>query len=213
LSSRPYVIGLTGNIATGKSLIAQMLGEWGAEHVDADRLAHRAMARGTATWTRIVDAFGEGILGPEGEVDRARLGAIVFSAPDAMARLEAIVHPDVIARTRARIAHSSARVVVVEAIKLIESGMVAALCDALWVVTAPREVQIARLIVGRGMSHADAVLRVDAQPPQAQKVARADVVIDNGGSIEAARAQVMRAWAEIDLSGRPIRRAERGDGR
>ncbi|MBN1641353.1 MAG: dephospho-CoA kinase [Anaerolineae bacterium] len=211
MSSGPYVIGLTGNIATGKSLVAQIMVAWGAEHIDADRLAHQAMARGTATWVRIVDAFGDQILGADGEIDRSRLGSIVFSAPDALARLERIVHPDVIARTRARIAHSNARVCVVEAIKLIESGMVAALCDALWVVTAPREVQIARLIAERGMSRADAVLRVDAQPPQADKVARADVVIDNGGSIEAVRAQVARAWAAIDRTV-GTRNVAKGDG-
>jgi dephospho-CoA kinase len=196
------VIGLTGNIATGKSLVGQMLARRGAEHIDADRLAHQAMARGTAPWARIVDAFGEGILGPDGEIDRARLGAIVFSAPDALARLERILHPDVIARTRARIARSTARVVVVEAIKLIESGMVRALCDALWVVTAPREVQIARLVAARAMCRQDAILRVDGQPPQADKVAQADVVIDNGGTIEDTHAQVARAWAGVD----------RGDG-
>ncbi len=201
MSERPYVIGLTGNIATGKSLVARMLAEWGAEHVDADRLAHQAMAQGTPTWARIVKAFGEQVLQADNEIDRARLGVIVFSAPDALVRLERIVHPDVIVRTRARIARSSASAVVVEAIKLIESGIVMALCDTLWVVTAPREVQIARLIAERGMSHDDAVLRVDAQPPQAAKIARADVVIDNGGSIESTRAQVARAWAAIGLPG------------
>ena len=198
---QPYVIGLTGNIATGKSTVGRMLAEWGAEHIDADRLAHQVMACGTAAWEQIVRAFGREVLRPDGEIDRARLGAIVFSDDDALARLEGIVHPPVIARTRERIARSSAPAVVVEAIKLIESGMVAELCDALWVVVAPRDVQIERLVAGRGLSREDAVARVDAQPPQSAKVAHADVVIDNGGSIEATRRQVARAWDALELPG------------
>lgn len=198
---RPYVIGLTGNIATGKSTVGRMLAEWGAEHIDADRLAHQVMACGTAAWEQIVRAFGREVLRPDGEIDRARLGAIVFSDDDALARLEGIVHPPVIARTRERIARSSAPAVVVEAIKLIESGMVAELCDALWVVVAPRDVQIERLVAGRGLSREDAVPRVDAQPPQSAKVAHADVVIDNGGSIEATRRQAARAWDALELTG------------
>jgi dephospho-CoA kinase len=198
LSDRPYVIGLTGNIATGKSLVGYMLAERGAEHIDADRLAHQVMARGTEAWGQIVRAFGPQILRPDGEIDRARLGAIVFADEDALARLEQIVHPPVIARTEERIRHSTAPVVVVEAIKLIESGMVARLCDALWVVVAPRAVQIERLTAHRGASREDAVARVDAQPPQSAKVAEADVVIDNGGSIEDTRRQVARAWDAIE---------------
>lgn len=193
------MIGLTGNIATGKSTVGRMLAERGAEHIDADHLAHQVMARGTDAWEQIVRAFGREILRPDGEIDRARLGAIVFSDDGALARLESIVHPPVIARTQERIAHSSAPVVVVEAIKLIESGMVAELCDTLWVVVAPRAVQIERLEAGRGLSHEDAAARVDTQPPQSIKVARADVVIDNGGSIEATQRQVAQAWDALGL--------------
>jgi len=198
LSERPYVIGLTGNIATGKSLVGRMLAERGAEHIDADRLAHQVMARGTEAWVQIVRAFGPHILQSDGEIDRARLGEIVFGDPDALARLERIVHPPVIARTEELIRHSTAPVVVVEAIKLIESGMVARLCDALWVVVAPRAVQIERLMAQRGLSYEEAVARVDAQPPQSAKVIEADVVIDNGGSIEDTRRQVARAWDVIE---------------
>lgn len=198
MSDRPYVIGLTGNIATGKSLVGYMLAECGAEHIDADRLAHQAMARGTETWEQIVCAFGPQILQPDGEIDRAQLGAIVFADDDALARLERIVHPPVIARTEELIRHSTAPVVVVEAIKLIESGMVARLCDALWVVVAPRAVQVERLVANRGLSRKEAIARVDAQPPQSAKVAEADVVIDNGGSIEDTRCQVAHAWDAIE---------------
>jgi dephospho-CoA kinase len=194
------VIGLTGNIATGKSLVGKILVRLGAEHIDADQLAHQAMACGQPAWQRIVATFGEDVLQPDGEIDRHKLGAIVFSDRDALAQLEHIVHPEVIGCTQERIAASEASVVVVEAIKLIESGMVIQLCDHLWVVCAPREVQIERLMDQRGLSYEDAVLRIDAQPPQSGKVARADVVIDNGGTIEATERQVERAWAELGIA-------------
>jgi dephospho-CoA kinase len=194
---RPYTIGLTGNIATGKSLVGQMLAELGAVHIDADRLAHEVMARGTPAWSDVVAAFGREIVGPEGEIDRRRLGRIVFADPGALARLEEIVHPAVIARTRQLIAASEAPAVVVEAIKLIESGMVRQLCDALWVVTAPRQVQLERLMAFRSLGRAEALTRIDAQPPPELKVAQADVIIDNGGDIEATRRQVQRAWAKV----------------
>lgn len=196
-SKRPFVIGLTGNIATGKSLVGQMLIELGAEHVDADLLAHEAMAPGTPAYGEIVAAFGREILEPGGEIDRRRLGQIVFADPDALARLEQIVHPRVIARTEQWIAASEASVAVVEAIKLIESGMVRQLCDALWVVTAPRQVQLERLMEFRGLNRAEALLRIDAQSSQEFKVAQADVVIDNGDTIEATRRQVERAWTRL----------------
>jgi dephospho-CoA kinase len=118
-----------------------------------------------------------------------------------LARLEAIVHPEVIALTRQRIASSTAPVIVIEAIKLIESGMVCQLVDRLWVVTAPREAQLARLVAHRGLSCTEAALRIDTQPPQTEKVAQADVVIDNGGTIEAAVRQVEQAWQDIQLRG------------
>jgi len=193
------VIGLTGNIATGKSLVGRTLSRLGAQHIDADRLAHQVMASGTPAWGEIVAAFGPQIVGPDGDIDRSKLGAIVFANPTALARLEAIVHPEVIACTRRQIASSTAPVVVVEAIKLIESGMVQQLVDTLWVVTAPREVQLARLMAYRGLSRTEATMRIDAQPLQAAKVAQADVVIDNGGTIEATVRQVEQAWQEIQI--------------
>ena len=194
------MIGLTGNIATGKSLVGQMLAQLGAEHIDADQWAHQVMACGQPAWQQIVVTFGEGILQSSGEIDRHELAKVVFSDASALAQLERIVHPRVIARTRERIAASLSGAVVVEAIKLIESGMVIQLCDALWVVTAPREVQIARLVEQRGLSYEDAVLRVDAQPPQSDKIARADVVIDNGGTVKATERQVKQVWAELAIA-------------
>ena len=197
MSKRPFVIGLTGNIATGKSMVGGMLSELGAEHIDADRLAHQVTAPGTPVRQQIADTFGSEVLTPDGTIDRPKLGSIVFADPCALARLEAIVHPAVIQVTRERIGASTAPVVVIEAIKLIESGMVRLLCDALWVVTAPLEAQIQRLIESRNLSRDQAVLRIDAQPPQQAKVAQANVVIDNSSTPDAAREQVVRAWLEI----------------
>ena len=215
---RPTVIGLTGNIASGKSLVGRILVRLGADHsatsrgavthIDADRLSREVMAPGTAVWRQIVAEFGDAHLGgdivaPDGTLDRAKLGALVFRDPAALARLEAIVHPAVIALAEERIAATTtagepcASVVVVEAIKLIESGMLRRLCDVLWVVTAPAEVRLERLVQQRGLDRAAAQARIDAQPPEAYKVAQADVVIDNGGTLEELVRQVEQAWAAL----------------
>lgn len=191
-----YLIGLTGNIATGKSAVARMLAELGARSIDADRVAHEVMRHGTPTWQAVVGAFDPTILAPDGEIDRKRLGKIVFTDPDALHRLEAIVHPAVGLAVSEAIAATTERVVVVEAIKLIEAGMHRAY-HALWVTTCPAEIQIARLVSQRGLSKGEARLRVEAQPPQAEKVALADVVIDTGGTLEDTRRQVLAAWEAI----------------
>jgi len=191
-----YLIGLTGNIATGKSAVAQMLAELGARTVDADRVAHDVMRHGTPTWQAVIDAFSPAILAPDGEIDRRRLGEIVFADPEALRRLEAIVHPATVQAVAVEIAEATERVVVVEAIKLIEAGMYRSY-HALWVTTCAPETQIARLTALRGLSEAEARLRVEAQPPQAEKVALADVVIDTGGTLKDTRRQVLAAWEAI----------------
>ncbi len=187
-----YLIGLTGNIATGKSTVARMLAELGATVIDADRVAHEVMRAGTPVHRAVVEAFGEGILRPDGEIDRARLGAIVFSDPQALARLEAIVHPAVGEEVARRIAAAPTPVVVVEAIKLIEAGM-ARICNSLWVTTCSPEEQVRRLMADRSLSREEAERRVNAQPPQEEKIARADVVIRTDGTIEETREQVERS--------------------
>jgi dephospho-CoA kinase len=193
---RPFLIGITGNIGTGKSTVAGMLVDLGAETIDADKVAHRVMRRGTTAYDRILEAFGAGILTPGGEIDRKALGAIVFDDPRALARLEAVVHPATLEAIERRVAAASANVVVVEAIKLLESGL-ADRCDSVWVVTCRREQQIERLLRHRDLSQEEAVQRVEAQPPQEEKVERADVVIDNSGSLSMTREQVETAWEEV----------------
>ncbi len=191
-----YVIGLTGNIATGKSVVRKMLEHLGAYGIDADRLAHRAIARGAPGYGPVVETFGRWILGPDGEIDRQRLGRIVFSDPEALARLEAIIHPLVEQAIHYLIRSTPHKVVVIEAIKLLESGL-HKLCDAVWVVDAPPEVQMERLIKQRHMSTDEARQRVMAQPPQSLKRARADVIIDNSRTFEYTWRQVVDAWMKI----------------
>ena len=203
----PYIIGLTGNIGTGKSTIAATLRELGAEVIDADRVAHELMVPGAPEWERLVARFGPDIIQPDGVVDRRKLGAVVFSDPAALRDLEAILHPGVRPRIRARFAATERPVVVVEAIKLLEAGLYREV-DAVWVVTADRDTQVRRLVATRGLSRAEAELRVDAQPPQADKVARGDVVIENSGDLDAVRAQVQAAWRAIEEGSAPQRRGE-----
>ncbi len=194
--SDPFVIGLTGNIATGKSVVAQMLADWGAEAIDADRVAHALMRPGTPAHAAIVERFGAQVVRDDGGIDRARLGSQVFSDPQALADLERILHPAVIREVGRRIERTTAAVVVVEAIKLIEAGM-AETCDAIWVTICPAEERVRRLVEERGMSRADARQRVAAQPSQSKKVAHADVVIDTEGTLASTRAQVEAAWHRL----------------
>jgi dephospho-CoA kinase len=194
--TRPFVIGLTGNIATGKSTVAEMLANLGAEAIDADRVAHAVMRPGTPAHAAIVERFGSDVLRDDGAIDRARLGAQVFSDPQALQDLERIVHPAVIEEVERSIEESPAEVVVVEAIKLLEAGMTGS-CDAIWVTVCPAEERVRRLVEERGMASADARQRVAAQPPQSEKVARADVVIDTDVSLAATRAQVEAAWMRL----------------
>lgn len=194
--ARPLLIGLTGNIATGKSTVAQMLAGWGAEVIDADLVAHQMMRAGTPVHAQIVEVFGPRVVGPDGEIDRKRLGDIVFADPQALALLEAIVHPATLEAVSRRMAASSADVLVIEAIKLIEAGMADA-CHSVWVTTCRPEQQVRRLMRSRGLSRADAEQRVCAQPPPEEKVARADVVVDNSGTLSQTRKQVQVAWERL----------------
>lgn len=193
-SPAKLVIGLTGNIGVGKSTVMAMLAGLGAVGIDADKVAHQVMEPGQPAYAPIIARFGPQIAPEHGPIDRLRLGQIVFSDPAALADLEAIVHPAVFQVIQRRVDEADAPVVVIEAIKLLEAGLSRQLCQQVWVVTAPRAQQIQRLMQTRGLSEAEATLRIDAQPPQADKIAQADVVIDNGGSLEDVRAQVERAW-------------------
>ncbi len=193
-----YLVGLTGNIATGKSTVAKMLEELGATVIDADALVHELQRKGTSVYDDIVAAFGAGILDRAGEIDRKALGAIVFADAAQLRKLESIVHPAVLIESMRRISEATTPVAVYEAIKLIEAGRVE-MFDALWVVTARSDAQVRRLMRDRQMSEAEARQRVEAQPPQSEKVTRATVVIDNSGTLEDTRRQVATAFQAIEL--------------
>ncbi len=190
------LIGLTGNIACGKSTVLRQLQALGAYTIDADRLIHDILRKDGDAYAPVVAEFGDGILGEDGEIDRRALGKIVFSDPAKLRRLEEIEHPIVRRVIEGRIGEAQQPVVVLDAIKLIELGW-ADRCDMVWVVTCRREQQIERLMRTRGYSQPEAEMRADAQSPQEDKVARADVVIDNSGDVNDTRSQVLRAWKAL----------------
>lgn len=191
-----YVIGLTGNIATGKSVARRMLEHLGAYTIDADSLTHRAYAKGAPGYQLVLDRFGKWLLNREGEIDRKKLGNLVFSDPEAMKQLEEIVHPLVRQAVEMLLQRAKQQVVVVEAIKLLE-GDLRKVCDTIWVTNAPESVQVERLMRKRGLTEAQALERVRAQSPQSQKIKMGNMVITNTGSYEDLWKQVSEAWKEI----------------
>lgn len=198
-----YLIGLTGNIATGKSTVSNILAQLGARIIDADLVAHAVLKRGTPAWRALIDAFGYDILQYDGTIDRRKLGALVFNDASKLRTLEQITHPAI----RAELAlilrdvmlspESADTIVVIEAVKLYEGGLYEQM-DALWVVTAPPTEQLRRLMQERGLTQAEADARLLSQPPTEEKIQRANIVIDNGGSIEDLRVQVMRGFVQIN---------------
>ncbi len=193
------VIGLTGGIGSGKSAVARMFRDLGAEVIDADQVARDVVEPGQPALADLVAAFGPGILGPDGRLDRKRLGERVFADADARKRLNAITHPRIGAETARRIqalGAQGASVVIYEAALLVENGLHAGL-GGLVVVSAPEETQIARVVARDGLSEAEARARMAAQLPLAAKIAAATHVIDNSGPLEHTRRQVEQAWKHI----------------
>ena len=188
-----FVIGLTGNIGTGKSVVRRMLEHLGAYGIDADALSHRAMAKGAPAYEPILEAFGHYILDKEGEIDRGKLGRLVFTDPEALTQLESIVHPLVEQAVDLIIKRSTQKVIVIEAIKLLESKL-ADYCDNIWVVYSPPEIQLHRLTNLRGMHEKEARQRISSQIPQENRLARATVVIKNVSTFEDTWRQVTTAW-------------------
>jgi dephospho-CoA kinase len=194
--SSALVIGLTGNIACGKSTVLRRLAALGAGVFEADVVTREIQRRGQPGFDATVALFGPGMIGPDGELDRRAIGNRVFADSAALARLEAAIHPLVRAAIARQLATMPEPVIIIDAIKLLESPLVA-YCREIWVVTCTPEQQVARLTASRGLSEAEAWLRVQAQPPQAEKGARATVVIDNSGALPATLAQVDAAWARL----------------
>ncbi len=188
-----YLIGLTGNIGTGKSLVRKLLERMGALGIDADELTRQASMQGAPAFAAIRARFGESILDAQGEIDRKKLGSIVFSDAAALRDLEAILHPQVSRATAALVERSPLPVVVIEAIKLFESDL-AAQCRSIWMVDADEKTVFDRLQRLRGMNRAEAGQRLANQSAAAEKLRRADVVIQNSGSIFETWGQVRSVW-------------------
>lgn len=195
-----YLIGLTGGIAAGKSTIARQLAEHGAVVIDADQIAREVVEPGTPALGQIARVFGVDVLRTDGTLDRAALGGRVFGDPDALERLNAIVHPAVGERTAELIAEASASdpdAVVVYDVPLLVEAAVKNPFDLVVVAHAPAETRIERLVSLRGMSESDARARVTAQASDAERLQAADVVIDTAGTEEYTLAQADELWQDV----------------
>jgi len=198
-------VGLTGGLASGKSTVTALFRELGAFSVDADRIAHELLAPGGRAEAAVVTRFGRGIVGAGEAIDRKALAAIVFSDPRALADLNAIVHPMVREEIARRIEARAAQpdpppVALVDAALLVESGIHRDL-DALIVVSCREGTQIVRATARGGLTPDEARARIAAQAPLAEKIAVADYVIDNDGSLDDTKRQVREVWGELRKKG------------
>lgn len=190
------VIGLTGPIGAGKSTVAGMLRELGAKVLDADAIVHDEQSRGTTGYSAIIQTFGTRVLREDKEIDRAKLAEEVFGDPAKLAKLERIMHPRVVSRIlEARKMLREGDVLVVEAIKLLESGL-RNVCDEVWVVLAPREVMLERL-AARGLPRAEAEMRLANQYGEEAFRTAADVVIENGADRDRTKERVRAEWSRL----------------
>jgi dephospho-CoA kinase len=180
-------------------VVRRMLEHLGAYTIDADSLAHRVISKGAPGYQPVLDKFGSWLLDKDGQIDRGKLGRLVFSDAEALAQLEDIVHPYVTQAVEMLIKRATQNVVVIEAIKLLESDL-RRKCDSIWVVDAPQEIRIERLIRKRGLNREDALQRVHSQPAQEDKLKVANVVVTNNGSYEDLWKQVSEAWKHIPLA-------------
>jgi dephospho-CoA kinase len=194
------IIGLTGGIGSGKSVVGAMLAELGAHVIDTDKVGHRVYAPGSEGFTRILKAFGRAIVGPDGTIDRKRLGAVVFADAEKRATLNGIVHPlifqEIMREIGERRTAGFAGPIVLEAPILVEAKGTG-LVDQIWVVTAPPDAVRRRLMTSRAMTQAEIEARVAAQLDDAERRRHADVVIENDGDLASLRSVVEAAWRTL----------------
>jgi dephospho-CoA kinase len=204
------LVGLTGNIAAGKSTVAQFLSERGATIIDADILARRSVERGTAAYDKIVRHWGSAVLAPDGLLDRAALRRAVFHDPEQLEQLNEIVHPEVERQRVALVAEAKERgdrIVICDIPLLFERHLVDRF-DRVILVDAPREVRLERLVQERELPEADAMAMIAAQMPADLKRARADHVIDNDGTLGKLETKVREVWSALQQDERARERAK-----
>lgn len=189
------ILGITGNIACGKTSVGKMLLDLGVEkYIDADALVHQLYQSGQPIAREVAKTFGAGVIAADGSVDRQALGALVFQDAQALRRLEEIVHPAVGRAMLQELASvSSDGIVVIDAVKLLEGGS-GALCQSKWLIVCPEEQEMARLMARNGLSEEEARARVQAQPSVERRLPLVDEVIDNGGSLAETQHQVESAF-------------------
>ena len=191
-------VGLSGGIGSGKTQVARRLAERGAVIIDADAIARDVVAAGTPGLAAVVSEFGPDVLASDGSLDRPRLGSMVFGHPERLAALNAIVHPLVAARTRELMAAAPADAIVVHDVPLLLENGLATAYDVVVIVDATEETRLGRLATDRGMTPADARARIAAQASREQRLAVADVVIDNNGPPDALDPQLDALWERLD---------------
>jgi phosphopantetheine adenylyltransferase/dephospho-CoA kinase len=194
-----FVIGLTGGIGSGKTTVAKLLEEQGAVVLNADLVGHEVYQPGMPAWGDLVDAFGEEIVAEDGTIDRKKLGAIVFAAPENLKRLNAIVHPrmkDLMLEKLAKLGAAGTEVVVLEAAILFEAGW-QDLTDEVWALVLPAELAAQRTAERSGIPMEQVLERIKAQMSSEERAARADVTIDTGGTMAETEERTLAAWARL----------------
>jgi len=190
------VIGLTGGIGSGKSTVSQFLAELGAIIVDADKVGHEALKPGSEVWQQVVNEFGRSIVTVSDDIDRAKLGELVFASSEARARLNRIMHPPMYNTVKAKLEEyrrKGVKVVVLEAPLLVEAGWTS-LVNEVWVTVAPEATVLKRLRERSGLSEQEARARIQAQLPTEERMGHADVVIDTDSSLDELKEKVLGLW-------------------
>ena len=190
------VIGLTGGIGTGKTQVSEMLEKLGAAIVNADLLGHQIYVPHSEGWREVVEAFGEEILAPDGEIDRTKLGPIVFGNPEALKRLNAITHPKIYAlanESLKKLPQQGTKVAVLEAALLIEAKWTP-LVNEVWVTTAPEHNVVKRIQERNGFTEKAIRSRIASQMPQEERIIYADVVIENAGDLNELKTKIQKLW-------------------
>ena len=195
------VIGLTGGIGSGKSTVSQFLAELGAVVIDTDKVGHEALKPGGEAWQQVVNAFGEEIATPPGDIDRRKLGEIVFNDAEALAQLNRIVHPRIYDMVRDQLEEyrqEGVGVLVLEVPLLVEAGWTS-LVDEVWVTVASEATVLKRIKERTGLSEQESLARIRSQLPLEERISHADVAIDTDCSLDGLKAEIKELWQKLQV--------------